>query len=98
MSAPTTRAVLRRVMTRSIALLAAATLAACANPTGPADLQSTNGTPSSNTAGGVIIGSSSLPTTPPTQAIPSGVIIGSSSLPTTPVARVTQSGVIIGSS
>jgi hypothetical protein len=73
--ATTTRsALLRRVVTRSATLLAAATLVtACANPTGPVDMSTKAPT---SAVSGVIIGSSS--TAAPT-ANKSGVIIGSSS-------------------
>jgi hypothetical protein len=73
--ATTTRsALLRRVVTRSATLLAAATLVtACANPTGPVDMSTK--TPTSATSG-VTIGSSGVATHASTTK--SGVTIGSS--------------------
>jgi hypothetical protein len=65
----------RRAIIRGVALLAAASLAtACANPTGPADMNANTGTATSSS--GVIVGSSS--SAHPTVSA-SGVIVGSSS-------------------
>jgi type IV secretory pathway protease TraF len=76
MSATTTRrAPLRRVIARSVALLAAtAFTAACSDPTAPSALSTPNHANSVTT--GVIIGSSSK--APLTNVTTSGVIVGSS--------------------
>ena len=84
----TRRALVRRVITRSVkstvALLAAASLiTACANPTAPADITPAQTHAVTNTDGGVTIGSSGVTigssgTVRPRTSSAAGVTIGSS--------------------